>query len=144
MNFKKSKSLKSWISNQLSKLPRSLVLVGFLEKNWKFKFINLQNSFSFLRNKVDESRGQGGKTSISDVSSMNWDFSEDGAFVALCDAFRESEETSAMEFLATGEGAFHFQELTQNAAGEGIDLCDSESMAEFQIDVLESMSEIDR
>ena len=73
---------------------------------------------------------------------MDWDFSEDGAFIALCDAFRESGEPSPMEFLATGEGAFHFQELTQNAAGEGIDLSDSESMAEFQIEVLESMNEI--
>ena len=73
---------------------------------------------------------------------MNWDFSDDEAFEALCAAFRESGETSAMEFLATGEGAFHFQELTQNAAGEGIDLSDSESMEEFQIEVLESMDEI--
>ena len=72
---------------------------------------------------------------------MDWDFSEYGAFKALCNAFRESGETSAMEFLATGEGAFHFQELTQNAAGEGIDLSDSESMSEFQLDVLESMNE---
>ena len=72
---------------------------------------------------------------------MDWDFSEDGAFLALCDAFQESGETSAMEFLATGEGAFHFQELTQNAAGEGIDLSDSESMAEFQIEVLEAMDD---
>ncbi len=75
---------------------------------------------------------------------MDWDFSEDGAYLALCDAFRESGETSAMEFLATGEGAFHFQELTQNAAGEGIDLSDSESMGEFQIEVLEAMDEISK
>ena len=102
----------------------------------------MQNSFQYLAIKVDESRGEGVKTWISNVSSMNWDFSEDGAFIALCDAFRESGESSAMEFLATGEGAFHFQELTQNAAGEGIDLSDSESMAEFQMDVLESMAEI--
>ena len=73
---------------------------------------------------------------------MNWDFSEDGAYLALCDAFRESGETSAMEFLATGEGAFYFQELTQNAAGEGIDLSDSDSMAVFQIEVIESLDEI--
>ena len=73
---------------------------------------------------------------------MDWDFSEDEAFLALSKAFSESGESSAMEFLATGEGAFHFQELTQNAAGEGIDLSDSESMAKFQIDVLESMDEI--
>ena len=53
---------------------------------------------------------------------MSWDFTEDAAFHALGDAFAESGETSAMEFLANGEGAFHFQELTQNAAGEGFDL----------------------
>ena len=101
----------------------------------------MQNSFKLLTIEVDESRGEGVKTSFSDMSSMDWDFSEDGVFLALCDAFRESGETSAMEFLATGEGAFHFQELTQNAAGEGIDLSDSESMAEFQIEVLEAMDE---
>ena len=56
---------------------------------------------------------------------MSWEFSEDAAFLALCDAYKESGEPSAMEFLAHGEGAFHFQELTQNAAGEGIDLSDS-------------------
>ena len=108
----------------------------------KLKFINLQNSLRILGNKVDESRGERGKNSFSNVSSMDWDFSEDGAFLALLEAFRESGETSAMEFLATGEGAFHFQELTQNAAWEGIDLSDSESMAEFQIEVLESMDEM--
>ncbi len=70
---------------------------------------------------------------------MDWEFTEDGAFLALCDAFRESGETSAMEFLANGEGAFHFQELTQNAAGEGIDLSDSDALDEFQQDVLETM-----
>ena len=102
----------------------------------------MQNSFKLFTNKVDESRGAGVKTSFSDMSSMDWDFSEDGAFLALCNAFRESGETSAMEFLATGEGAFHFQELTQNAAGEGIDLSDSESMDEFQMEVLESMDEM--
>ncbi len=111
-------------------------------KKRKLKFINLQISFSLLANKVDESRGERGKTSISNVSSMDWDFSEDQAFLALCDAFRESGETSSMEFLATGEGAFHFQELTQNAAGEGIDLSDSESMANFQMEVLETIDEI--
>ena len=44
---------------------------------------------------------------------MDWEFTEDAAFLALCDAFRESGESSAIEFLANGEGAFHFQELTQ-------------------------------
>ena len=70
---------------------------------------------------------------------MDWEFSEDAAFLALCDAFRESGETSAIEFLANGEGAFHFQELTQNAAGEGIDLSDSDSMDDFQHEVIETM-----
>ena len=73
---------------------------------------------------------------------MDWEFTEDAAFLALCDAFRESGETSGMEFLANGEGAFHFLELTQNAAGEGIDLSDSESMAEFQMEVLETIDEM--
>ncbi len=70
---------------------------------------------------------------------MNWEFTEDAAFLALCDAFRESGETSAIEFLANGEGAFHFQELTQNAAGEGIDLSDSDKLDDFQQDVIETM-----
>tara|TARA_Y100001968_G_scaffold332096_1_gene389032 strand:+ start:35 stop:265 length:231 start_codon:yes stop_codon:yes gene_type:complete len=73
---------------------------------------------------------------------MDWEFTEDGAFLALCDAFRESGETSAMEFLANGEGAFHFQELTQNAAGEGIDLSDSDSLDEFQQEVLDTMDNL--
>ena len=73
---------------------------------------------------------------------MDWEFSEDAAFLALCDAFRESGESSAMEFLANGEGAFHFLELTQNAAGEGIDLSDSDSMDEFQQEVIESMESL--
>ena len=70
---------------------------------------------------------------------MDWEFSEDAAFLALCDAFRESGETTAIEFLANGEGAFHFLELTQNAAGEGIDLSDSDSMDDFQQEVIETM-----
>ena len=70
---------------------------------------------------------------------MDWEFTEDAAFLALCDAFRESGETSAIEFLANGEGAFHFQELTQNAAGEGIDLGDSDALDIFQQDVIETM-----
>ena len=70
---------------------------------------------------------------------MDWEFTEDGAFLALCDAFRESGETSAMEFLANGEGAFHFQELIQNAAGEGFDLSDSSLLEEFQLEIIETM-----
>ncbi len=70
---------------------------------------------------------------------MDWEFTEDAAFLALCDAFRESGETSAIEFLANGEGAFHFQELTQNAAGEGIDLGDSNALDDFQQNVIDTM-----
>ncbi len=79
---------------------------------------------------------------MRNISSMDWEFTDDGAFLALCDAFRESGETSAMEFLANGEGAFHFQELTQNAAGEGVDLSDSDSLDEFQQNVIETMEEL--
>ncbi|MCX5942885.1 MAG: hypothetical protein NTU65_07375 [Cyanobacteria bacterium] len=73
---------------------------------------------------------------------MSWEFSEDAAFIALCDAFKESGETSAMEFLANGEGAFHFQELSQNAAGEGIDLSDSTDLEQFQQEVIDTLEQI--
>ena len=73
---------------------------------------------------------------------MSWDFTEDAAFMALCDAFKESGESSAIEFLANGEGAFHFQELSQNAAGEGIDLSDSEDLEEFQQEVIETLEDM--
>ena len=73
---------------------------------------------------------------------MSWDFTEDAAFMALCDAFKESGEDSAMEFLAHGEGAFHFQERAQNAAGEGMDLSDSSDLEEFQQEVIENLEEM--
>jgi len=73
---------------------------------------------------------------------MSWEFTEDAAFMALCDAFKESGETSAMEFLANGEGAFHFQELSQNAAGEGIDLSDSTDLEQFQQEVIDTLEQI--
>ena len=73
---------------------------------------------------------------------MSWDFTEDAAFMALCDAFKESGESSAIEFLATGEGAFHFQELTQNAAGEGLDLSDSTDLDAFQQGVIDTLDEL--
>ena len=73
---------------------------------------------------------------------MSWDFTEDAAFLALCDAYKESGEPSAMEFLAHGEGAFHFQELTQNAAGEGIDLSDSSNLEEFQQEVIDTLEDM--
>ena len=73
---------------------------------------------------------------------MDWEFSEDTAFVALCAAFSESSEKAAIEFLANGEGAFHYQELIQNAAGEGVDLSDSEEMDTFQEEIIEMMEKI--
>ena len=73
---------------------------------------------------------------------MDWEFSEDTAFLALCGAFRESSEKAAIEFLANGEGAFHYQELIQNAAGEGVDLSDSEEMDTFQEEIIEMMEKI--
>ena len=73
---------------------------------------------------------------------MDWEFSEDTAFIALCAAFRESSEKAAIEFLANGEGAFHYQELIQNAAGEGVDLSDSEEMDTFQEEIIEMMEKI--
>ena len=73
---------------------------------------------------------------------MDWEFSEDTAFIALCAAFRESGEKAAIEFLANGEGAFHYQELIQNAAGEGVDLSDSEEMDTFQEEIIEMMEKI--
>ena len=73
---------------------------------------------------------------------MDWEFTEDAACVALCDAFRESGENSAIEFLANGEGAFHFQDLAQNAAGEGFDLSESNALDTFQQEVIEAMEKV--
>ena len=73
---------------------------------------------------------------------MDWEFTEDAAFIALCDAFRESGEPSAIEFLANGEGALHFQGLSQNAAGEGFDLSESSALDEFQQEVIDTMEKL--
>ena len=70
---------------------------------------------------------------------MDWDFTENIAFKSLNDAFKESDETSAIEFLSS-DGASYYLELLQDAAGEGIDLSDTEIMDELQeliIDYLE-------
>jgi len=69
---------------------------------------------------------------------MDWEFTEDIAFKALYEAFKENEENSAMEFLVS-DGASFYLELIQNAAGEGIDLSDNELMEEFQQEVIESL-----
>ena len=73
---------------------------------------------------------------------MDWEFTEDAAFLALCDAFRESGESSAIEFLANGEGAFHFQDLAQNAAGEGLELSESSALESFQQEVIDTMEKL--
>ncbi len=70
---------------------------------------------------------------------MDWEFSEDQAFLALSEAFLQSGEDSALEFLANAEGAFYYQDLIQNAAGEGVDLGDSDQIAEFQQEIIELM-----
>ena len=67
---------------------------------------------------------------------MDWDFTENIAFKTLYDAFKDSGETSALEFLSS-DGASYYLELTQDAAGEGIDLCDNETMEELQEEIIE-------
>ena len=69
---------------------------------------------------------------------MDWEFTEDSAFKALYEAFKENEEESAMEFLVSN-GADFYLELIQNAAGEGIDLSDNELIEEFQQEVIDSL-----
>ena len=67
---------------------------------------------------------------------MDWDFTENTAFKSLYDAFKESEEKSALEFLSS-DGASYYLELTQDAAGEGLDLGDSEIMDELQEEIID-------
>ena len=55
---------------------------------------------------------------------------------ALCEAFRDSDETSALEFLSS-DGSSYYLELTQDAAGEGLDLGDNETMEELQEEIIE-------
>ena len=49
---------------------------------------------------------------------MDWDFTENIAFKSLIEAFKECDETSATEFLAS-DGASYYLELIQDAAGAG-------------------------
>ena len=67
---------------------------------------------------------------------MDWDFTENIAFKALFEAFKENDETSAMEFLSS-DGASYYLELIQDAAGEGIDLSDNEIIDELQEEIIE-------
>lgn len=69
---------------------------------------------------------------------MDWELTEDTAFKSLLKAFKDSDETSVMEFLAS-DGASYYLELIQNAAGEGIDLSEDEVMEEFQEELLEAL-----
>ena len=71
---------------------------------------------------------------------MDWEFAEDSAFKALYMAFKENDETSALEFLVS-DGASYYLELMQNAAGEGVDLSDPEEMDQFQQEVIEYLEE---
>ena len=66
---------------------------------------------------------------------MDWDFTENIAFKALYEAFKDSDETSALEFLSS-DGASYYLELTQDAAGEGLDLGDNETMEELQEEII--------
>ncbi len=66
---------------------------------------------------------------------MDWDFTENIAFKSLYESFKESDETSALEFLSS-EGASYYLELTQDAAGEGLDLGDNEIMDELKEEIV--------
>ena len=67
---------------------------------------------------------------------MDWDFTENIAFKSLIVAFKECDETSATEFLAS-DGASYYLELIQDAAGDGIDISDSEIMEELQEEIID-------
>ena len=67
---------------------------------------------------------------------MDWDFTENIAFKALYEAFKDSDENSALEFLSS-DGASYYLELIQDAAGEGLDLGDNETMEELQEEIIE-------
>jgi hypothetical protein len=67
---------------------------------------------------------------------MDWDFTENIAFKSLIDSFKECDETSATEFLAS-DGASYYLELIQDAAGDGIDISDSEIMEELQEEIID-------
>ena len=70
----------------------------------------------------------------------DWDFTENIAFKSLNEAFKESDETSALEFLSS-DGASYYLELLQDAAGEGIDLSDTEIMAELQEEIIDFLED---
>ncbi len=67
---------------------------------------------------------------------MDWDFTENIAFKSLIEVFKECDETSATEFLAS-DGASYYLELIQDAAGDGIDISDSEIIEELQEEIID-------
>ena len=67
---------------------------------------------------------------------MDWDFTENIAFLSLIDAFKESDETSAIEFLSS-DGASYYLELIQDAAGDGIDISDSDIIEDIQEEIID-------
>ena len=71
---------------------------------------------------------------------MDWDFTENIAFKSLKEAFKESDETSAIEFLSS-DGSSYYLELLQDAAGEGIDLSYNELMDELQEKIIEYLED---
>ena len=71
---------------------------------------------------------------------MDWDFTENIAFKSLIEAFKESVETSAIEFLSS-DGASYYLELLQDAAGEGIDLSDNEIMDDLQAEIIQYLED---
>ena len=74
------------------------------------------------------------------IRDRDWDFTENIAFKALYEAFKDSDETSALEFLSS-DGASYYLELIQDAAGEGIDLSDTEIMDELQQEIIEYLED---
>ena len=78
---------------------------------------------------------------ISILKFMDWEFTEDNAFKALHEAFKENEESSAIDFLVS-DGASFYLELIQNAAGEGIDLSDSVEFHELQYEIVEMLDKL--
>ena len=71
---------------------------------------------------------------------MDWDFTENIAFKSLNEAFKESDETSAIEFLSS-DGASYYLELLQDAAGGGSDWSEDEGRGEWQGEGIEYLED---
>ena len=66
---------------------------------------------------------------------MDWDFTENIAFKSLIDAFKECDETSTNKFLSSDQASYYF-ELIQDAAGESLEISDSENIEELQEEII--------